>query len=139
MWLPSSHSSLVCLTLSPQVSPWQVALQPSLLAMLESSHCSTPSITPLPHDVSRLTSALQAAPYIVLPSPHCSPRGTCVRPSPQTSTRQVELQPSPETLLWSSHASTPSLTPLPQNDSSTHLFEQPSPEVVLPSSHCSLP
>ncbi len=73
---PSSQASPnpVCSTPSPQVSSWQVALQPSPATVPPSSHsspkpvCSTPS-----PQVSSWQVALQPSPATVPPSSHSSP------------------------------------------------------------------
>src|SRR5436190_325456 len=117
---------------SPQVSVWQPALQPSPDTVLLSSHCSAPSLTPLPHSDSKRQVLLQPSPVMALPSSHCSL--VCFTPSPHTSTTQLAEQPSLLTLLPSSQRSAPSRTPLPQVVSSLQVALQPSPGVVPPSS-----
>src|SRR5258706_11833218 len=99
--MPSSQVSPASRRRLPQISRKQVELQPSPLALLPSSHCSTPSLVPLPQAVSITQVLLQPSPLALLPSSHCSAAST--RPSPHFSIVQSERQPSPPTKLPSSH------------------------------------
>src|SRR5882724_11431464 len=79
---------------------WHVALQPSPLRLLPSSHVSPlhASVTPLPQVSSLRQSALQPSHAMLLPSSHCSVGS--LTPLPHVSSLvQSALQPSPSTVL----------------------------------------
>src|SRR5262245_43764800 len=123
--LPSSHSCpLVLSTANKRPSPHAVAQgppvvghigprrqndeQPSPLPPVASSHCSDPSLMPLPHTV---------VVHVVGPTQPAKSAGGCVHIQPSgspaglLSRRQTELHPSPSTVLPSSHCSFPASTP----------------------------
>src|SRR5690349_10267590 len=94
----------------------QLALQPSLLMLLPSSHSSSPSTMRFPQLSSRQP-ALQPSPPPRFPSSHSSPGSTMA--FPHLSRKQVGLQPSPGLVLASSQTSPRSRKPSPQKGSAS--------------------
>src|SRR6266567_8131289 len=108
-------------------STLQSCEQPSLSAVLPSSHSSPGSTTPLPHSAVQSSSVLALAPRGQQPSPSCAAvMGACVQwasqlPPPtrvsvvhvSPSSQLVGQAPAPERMPVS-HVSPGSTTPLPQ-------------------------
>src|SRR3989344_731912 len=104
----------------------QLSEQPSPLTKFPSSHCSLPSLPPLPQEAT-LPSSSSAESYEALfaafPSVWQPGSAVSERTSPSLSTvslhwnvmTQLSEQPSPLIRFPSSHCSEPSLPPLPQD------------------------
>src|SRR5262245_5124591 len=119
-----------------QATVWAVQslLQPSHSFVLASSHCSSASRTPSPHQwrVQVAEHGSPSTPFCA-PSSHSSLDWTTW--SPQNSILQVAEHPSFESVLPSSHCSLHEIFPSPH--SARQKREQPSQSVRLPSSHVS--